>query len=83
MIFEDLRGKRVLVTGASSGIGAATAIMFAQQGCFVGVHYFATESGAKKTIDEVKKIGDGCLCKGVQTRWSFEPHQVLTSKIAI
>ena len=63
MIYEDLKGKRVLVTGASSGIGAATAVMFAQQGCFVGVHYFATEDGAKKTLDEVKKYGDGCLCK--------------------
>jgi 3-oxoacyl-[acyl-carrier protein] reductase len=37
--------------------------MFAQQGCFVGVHYFATEDGAKKTLDEVKKYGNGCLCK--------------------
>lgn len=63
MIYEDLKGKRVLVTGASSGIGAATAVMFAQQGCFVGVHYFATEDGAKKTLKEVKKYSNGCLCK--------------------
>jgi 3-oxoacyl-[acyl-carrier protein] reductase len=63
MIYEDLKGKRVLVTGASSGIGAATAVMFAQQGCFVGVHYFATEEGAKKTLEQVKKYSDGCLLK--------------------
>jgi 3-oxoacyl-[acyl-carrier protein] reductase len=63
MIYEDLKGKRVLVTGSSSGIGAATAVMFAQQGCFVGVHYFATEDGAKKTLAEVKKHSDGCLLK--------------------
>ena len=35
--------KKVLVTGASSGIGSAAAIMFAQQDCFVGVHYFRTK----------------------------------------
>jgi 3-oxoacyl-[acyl-carrier protein] reductase len=63
MIYEDLKNKRVLVTGASSGIGAATAVMFAQQGCFVGVHYFATEDGAKKTLEQVKKCSDGCLLK--------------------
>jgi 3-oxoacyl-[acyl-carrier protein] reductase len=63
MVYEDLKGKRVLVTGSSSGIGAATAKMFAQQGCFVGVHYFRTESGGKETFDEVNKISDGCLLK--------------------
>jgi 3-oxoacyl-[acyl-carrier protein] reductase len=63
MIFEDLKGKRVLVTGSSSGIGAATAVMFAQQGCFVGVHYFRTLEGGEKTLAQVKKYSDGCLLK--------------------
>jgi len=61
MTYEDLKGKRVLVTGSSSGIGAATAVMFAQQGCFVGVHYFRTQAGGEKTLAEVKKYSDGCL----------------------
>ena len=61
MIYEDLKGKRVLVTGSSSGIGAATAILFAQQGCFVGVHYFATKDGGEKTLAAVKKRSDGIL----------------------
>lgn len=63
MIYEDIRTKRVLVTGASSGIGAATAVMFSQQGAFLGVHYFKTKAGAEKTLKQVKRNSDGVLLK--------------------
>jgi len=63
MIYEDLKGKKVLVTGSSSGIGQGTAIMFAQQGCFVGVHYFQTSPGGEKTLKEVKKNSNGILLR--------------------
>jgi 3-oxoacyl-[acyl-carrier protein] reductase len=63
MRYEDLKGKKVLVTGSSSGIGATTAKMFAGQGCFVGVHYFKTEEGGEKTLEEVKKLSDGFLMR--------------------
>jgi NAD(P)-dependent dehydrogenase (short-subunit alcohol dehydrogenase family) len=63
MIYEDLKGKKVLVTGSSSGIGAAAAVMFAQQGCFVGVHYFKTKQGGLDTLKQVKKFSDGILLK--------------------
>jgi len=61
MIYEDLKDKRVLVTGSSSGIGAATAVMFSRQGSFVGVHYFQTKNGGEKTLEQVKKNSDGIL----------------------
>ena len=63
MVYSDLRGKRVLVTGSSSGIGAATARLFAEQGCFVGMHYFRTEDGGRKTLAAVKEVCDGCLLR--------------------
>ncbi len=63
MIYEDLKGKKVLVTGSSSGIGAATAVLFAKQGCFVGVHYFKTKSGGEQTLKRVREHSDGILLK--------------------
>ena len=63
MIYEDLKGSRVLVTGASSGIGSATAFLFSEQGSFVGVHYFSTRDGAEKTLKQVKKNTDGVLLR--------------------
>ena len=63
MIYEDLKGRKVLVTGSSSGIGSATAVLFSEQGCFVGVHYFRTAQGAEETLEQVKKHSDGLLLR--------------------
>jgi len=63
MIYEDLKGKKVLVTGASSGIGSATALLFSEQACFVGVHYFQTKAGAEKILKQIKKNSDGILLR--------------------
>ena len=35
---HDIRGKVVLITGASSGIGAAAAVAFGRHGARVAVH---------------------------------------------
>jgi len=55
----DLKGKKVLVTGASSGIGAAIAIAFAQKGAIVCVHYRRNDKGAAATLAEVEKHSTG------------------------
>ena len=63
MICGDLKGMGVLVTGASSGIGSSAAVLFSRQDCYVGVHYFRTPEGAKKTLEQVKKNSDGVLLR--------------------
>ena len=53
----DLAGKAVLVTGASTGIGAALARAYAEQGCKVGVHYNESREAAEKLAAEIGKKG--------------------------
>src|SRR5262249_54514593 len=46
-----------LVTGASGGIGRATALALARRGDRVGVHYFSKPDAAKAIVDEIVAAG--------------------------
>ena len=53
----DLRNKTVFITGASSGIGAATARLFAAEGAGVVVSYGKNEAGAQDTASAIEQAG--------------------------
>ena len=57
----DIAGKAYLITGASTGIGAAVAIGFAEQGAKVAVHYHASEPEARGVAHAVEKAGGRAL----------------------
>lgn len=57
MRLPELAGKAVLITGASTGIGAALARAFAAQGARVGLHYNASEDAAKAVAYEIGAAG--------------------------
>jgi glucose 1-dehydrogenase len=52
-----LRGQKALVTGASSGLGQAIAIAFAQAGADVAINYGHDEAGADETENAVRAAG--------------------------
>jgi 3-oxoacyl-[acyl-carrier protein] reductase len=52
-----LTGKRVLVTGGSSGIGRAIAIAAARAGADIALTYRANERGARDVAREIESIG--------------------------
>ena len=56
-LMDDLQARRVLVTGASTGIGAAVAEAFASHGAHVAIHYNRSEASAQAVADRITKAG--------------------------
>ena len=69
LTIADLAGKVVLITGASTGIGAALARAFAAQGSRVAIHYHSSEAPAKALAQELTGAGgEALLVRGDVTR---------------
>jgi len=61
---SDLDGKVVLITGASTGIGAAAALAFARAGGKLVVHYNASRDAAEAVAAQIKALGAPVLLAG-------------------
>lgn len=61
-----LRGKTAVITGGSTGVGAAVARMLAQEGCHVVVNYIVDEPQALEFVEELtRQTGTRCVgCYG-------------------
>jgi 3-oxoacyl-[acyl-carrier protein] reductase len=58
---DDLREKVCLVTGASTGIGAAVARALGGHGASVAVHYHRSADEAKRVVEDIGKDGSRAI----------------------
>jgi len=53
----SFKGRSVIITGASGGIGSETACSFAEKGANITVNYFSSPKKAEKTVSAVRSLG--------------------------
>jgi|ETN01SMinimDraft_1059929.scaffolds.fasta_scaffold24731_1 3-oxoacyl-[acyl-carrier protein] reductase len=61
-IISGLKDKKVLVTGATGGIGNCLIKMFAEKGAILGIHYYRNQKMAKSLSREIEANGGKSEC---------------------
>lgn len=77
-----LSGKNVLITGGSSGIGAATAVRFAEEGANVAINYNKGRDGAEEVRAKASKAGGKHLTIKADVAKEDEVRQMFATAIS-
>lgn len=67
-----LQGQVVLITGASRGIGAATALLLARHGAAIGVNYHQHVERARAVVESIRASGGRAIAIGANVENAHE-----------
>src|ERR1700739_2545092 len=79
----ELSGKTALVTGASRGMGRASALALAQAGAQGLVHYSTSKKESDAVLAEIRKTGGRAEKVGADLRQADGPHRLAKQVRAI
>ena len=80
--YLDLTGQVALITGASSGIGAAAAVALAELGARVAIGYYRNRRGAEDTRDRIVAGGGAALAIEADVRHAAGIRQLVDRTVS-
>jgi 3-oxoacyl-[acyl-carrier protein] reductase len=78
---QDLAGKVVFISGASTGIGASAARAFGAKGAHVVVHYNKSATEAEAVAADIRKGGTKAITIGADVRDSKAIDKAIASAV--
>lgn len=81
-MYPELQNKTALVTGASSGIGRASAEALAKSGVRIAVNYFQNETGANECVAAIRQGGGSAIAIRADVRLKEDVSSLTQQTVA-